>query len=290
VIDGGWNGCPAKDRDRIMNYFTTFLSNASNSSSNVLMSSEAFAKEGINVTMLKDYLQDFDVEVVVFYRRFYDWILSFYNQLFKMGNKDARQPFVEWLETNGTIDRMEVMHTAAVYQRFNTHFEVSVLNMHRNATLILPTFFCENIKHTNHSCHEAIRNPTMPRSNPSTSLDSRHFWNEITIRYSSMNFKRKHRDIAQNINDKFNAMGDSIPRRCLSEGMKRNLLDLSIQIEKSVTPPEWHNSDQGIQSLTTDFHEKAMSKLCSVDAKAMLDSEDWQKLFANEIGIDDNKS
>ena len=130
----------------------------------------------------------------------------------------------------------------------------------------------------------------MPSSNPSTSLDSRDFWNEIGIRYPSINFKRKHHEFAKKINNKFNAIGNSIPRRCLSEGMKRNLLDLSIQIEKSATPPEWHNSDQGIQSLTADFHEKAMSKLCSVDAKAILDSESWQNLFANEIGIDDNKS
>ena len=84
---------------------------------------------------------------------------------------------------------------------------------------------------------------------------------------------------ADEINDKFERMGDSYPRKCLSDEARHKLLDLSIKYEKYVTSPDWYNSLEGITALTADFHKKAASKLCSIDAIAILNSKDWKSLF-----------
>ena len=174
--DSGWYGCDSNNRNKTMEYFSSFLSNASKTNSNILISAEDFTRVGVNMTLLQEYFIDFEVKVVVFYRRFYDWILSFYNQEAKA---DSRYPiFVEWIETN--VDKKIQMYTAAVYDRYKAHFDVSILNMHDSASNpILPTFFCQYIGSAQNSCDKATKNPNMRKSNPSISQDHRHFWNAI---------------------------------------------------------------------------------------------------------------
>ena len=138
-----WYGCDAKHRNDTLDYFTSFLSDALESKTNVLISSEEFDRPGVNMTVLKSYLKGFHVHVVIFYRRFYQWVLSFYNQEAKNGV--FQQTFVDWLQTDGNLETLQLLHTAKVYERFKVFFDVSILNIHDASLSILPTFFCKHV-------------------------------------------------------------------------------------------------------------------------------------------------
>jgi len=55
-----------------------------NLTKSILISAERFDTPGIDVQALSDYLQPWQsVTIVIYYRRFYDWIISYNNQLTK---------------------------------------------------------------------------------------------------------------------------------------------------------------------------------------------------------------
>ena len=121
-----------KHRIDTLNYFQLFVKNAADNGLNILLSSEELNHPELNMAELTSYLvPEYKIHVVLYYRRFYDWIYSVHKQVAK--TFDLR-PFVEWL-TQEMFDVFEPLYSLAVYKRYQMVpgvFNVSVVNMHED--------------------------------------------------------------------------------------------------------------------------------------------------------------
>lgn len=280
----GWDGCPEDKRKEILEAFEKFITY---DTKNLIISSEEFDRRTFDVAAFHEYFvkHNLKVHVVAYYRRYYDWLRSYHNQYAKHGliTKDL----IEWL-TVEEIDNMQGIFTEAAVKRYIPFRDVNVtiVNIHglkeKNLTS-LSSFACEHIPgESDHMCREA-KAAKARSSNPSVNLD----------RYILAQFLEQkgglEKSFLSKINDKITAASASwwsdLPKKCLADDVKDKLLDVSIQIEKALTPEAWHNGDDGIKNLRSDFEQKAKSQLCSIDAEAVIESKEWQDFIREEQGI-----
>ncbi len=281
------NGCHVDEEEDILRYFQLFVDGAARDGANILMSSEALDRI-FNITSFTNYLvPHFRVHVVVYYRRFYDWIYSLYNQFAKQGGRGDTQgqngsgiiSFVEWLSLE-KIDRYKKYHTAAVYERYSNIaglYNISVVNMHETATFSnLPTFFCDHVDGAPNACEAAKLKDAENHDNTSTDLEWDIFKSKIPLHHSiRLSSAQKNDDKWQKIENKFLRMVN-VPRICFPVDIEKKLLEVSLQFEAAVTSNLWQNSKEGLESLKADFKEKLNSKLCSIDTERILKSSEWQ--------------
>ncbi len=264
----------------ILGDFESFIKNTNNTS-NILISYEGLDNPKVNITKLVSYLEPrYKVHIVVYYRRFYDWIHSLYNELFKRAWKRKDFPsFVEWLpKTWKPLSRST--YSTAVFDRYkNTSgiYNVSIANMHYDAANFdsVRTFLCDHVDNVPHAC-EAAKSRQTENDNRSSSLDWMLFCDRIT-KYHSIRLSPDDKRWEE-IEEKYKNMLQ-IPRVCLPDDLKGELLQLSIESEVALTPEWWYNSREGLENLKTDFEEKINSKLCSIDAEAILVSPEWQEFL-----------
>ena len=94
--------CPnQRFRSDTFEYFQSFVKNVVENGSNILLTSEEFDRPDLNMTELASYVvHGYKIHVVLYYRRFYDWIHSLQNQIAKTPNHPDNRDhltFVEWL-------------------------------------------------------------------------------------------------------------------------------------------------------------------------------------------------
>ena len=90
--------CPTETfRSNMKKNFASFVSDAAIGGSNIIFSSEEFDRSFLNITKFMSYLvPEYKIHIVVYYRRFYDWIYSLYNQVEKSSGVEPLT-FVDWL-------------------------------------------------------------------------------------------------------------------------------------------------------------------------------------------------
>ena len=94
--------CPDEThRIDTLNYFQLFVKNAVDNGLNILLSSEELNHPELNMAELTSYLvPEYKIHVVLYYRRFYDWIHSIHNEIVKYPNHPKNRghlTFAEWL-------------------------------------------------------------------------------------------------------------------------------------------------------------------------------------------------
>lgn len=267
-------------------HFESFLQNASLHKSNIIVSSEELDMPQIDIVNLKETLTSkygFQVHIVIVYRRLYDWLHSHHNENAKY-NKNFNLPFVQWLSEDMMIEDMS-LHAGKVHERYSSipEFNVSIINMHdikKNKTQ-LSTFFCDHVNDASAACVESSQVVSEKQVNPSQDLDMEFIVRAVVQRYPKLDIKSE--PISNGIQQQYENMvrDDTIPTMCLPKSISQKLLDLSIEIEMSLTPKEYHNSERGVKALKSDFEGKVASKLCSIDVESILDSPSWQALLRN---------
>jgi len=283
--------CPPDIRTEVLDEFRSTVHNAASHGSNILLSSEAFDFENLNTTEMTSFLRpyNYNIHVVVFYRRFYDWVYSIYNQQSKVRAKAGQsfKTFPLWLDKKMEVARSK--YTAALRDRFKDVpgvFKVSVVNMHQGATKSnsAASFFCEHVDGAEHACDEA-RSIEMEKYNLSEDLD----WLSLRAKipsYHSINLLSPDDNRWELVEQKYHNM-DNPPRLCLSDEGKNNLLTYSVQSEMALTPDSWHLNAEGLTNLMSDFTQKLNSKFCSIDVSAMLQSSEWQEFLSELEGQHD---
>ena len=279
----GWFGCGPKDRNRIMRYFEITLNDTIKDGSNIIMSSEEFDHVTLNVTELLSYFVPFfQVHIVMHYRRFHDWLFSFFNQEAKNGHirgkNHERIAFQEWL-SHDSIESFQQIYTLSVYERFKPFegLNISIINMHDGNKTVEETFFCNHVNQATHTCNKAKLSKTL-NQNPSVDLDYLIFRDKIRFHHSIRLSRTDKRN--KQIEEKFRSMKD-VPLLCPSSDMKETLLNLILKFEMALTPESWYNSKEGLQSLREDLDAKMTSKFCSADAETILKSSDWQEFLTD---------
>eukprot|EP00551_Chaetoceros_affinis_P014479 CAMPEP_0203696210 /NCGR_PEP_ID=MMETSP0091-20130426/7477_1 /ASSEMBLY_ACC=CAM_ASM_001089 /TAXON_ID=426623 /ORGANISM="Chaetoceros affinis, Strain CCMP159" /LENGTH=398 /DNA_ID=CAMNT_0050567939 /DNA_START=66 /DNA_END=1262 /DNA_ORIENTATION=+ len=271
-------------QSNVLEYFQSFVDNTANDRSNIILTSEEFDRPGLNITELTSFLvpHQYKINVVVYYRRFYDWIHSYYNQFNKL--KEVKHPitFVEWLRDEEFFEQRLLGYSVAVYNRFKEApgiFNVSLVNMHEDPENFNTNarFACDHMDNAPHLC-AAAKSHIDGQSNPSVNLDWLIFRDKISSYHPIELLDSDER--WEQIEVKFNEMTD-IPRLCLSTEWKNKLLQTSLESEKALTLESWYNSEEGLENLMIDFEEKINSKLCSMDIETILLSTEWQDFLTD---------
>jgi hypothetical protein len=273
----------------------------------ILLSAETFsALEEEGIKALHDYLYPTweNTIIIAYYRRYYDWIVSFHNQ-------KSRQPFIKsWrrfqenstdhlslslvndLTYNHMLDYFRHKYVLSVIPRYKKYFSnVVVVNMHDQSMDLAERFYCELIPHATKTC-EAVRNFL---STGNTLVENKSWQDDVYLELAYAAHRKgiihvKTKEHCRDVVDAIQAyeektfhlgIGD-FPRRCLPEAVLENIWEDSVQAEKefgTVVSLDNHNGQDPLDVLKDDFDKKSKFELCEVDFDAILETAVWREFF-----------
>ena len=301
-----------KSEKQIMTAFTKFVETIANKTvdgsppDNILMSSEEFDGPLMDIGLLKKQLEPrFEVHIIMYYRRFYQWLASAYNEMAKNPKKFNTFPSMsEFLKQE--LESMAEMHTYKMYKRFSDHFPSSalrVLNFDDPSVSLEESFFCQGLPRASNACNVA-RSHTYKKKNPRVSLDwlqilkgidARGFPSESGYKnQTKINIRkqwekqweklRKHEEEGINTTEKPLWMdGDPPPnskaviwRKCPSRQILDKVLAMSQSFEEGIQGVLLTISNQTVASSTEeDFRKQIPMTFCTLDTERLIDY--WEK-------------
>ena len=261
---------------------------------NLVLSSEQFdyfrkAKK------IKRFFHEFDdVQVILFYRRFFEWILSMYMQnkrngwmkSWARGDSGNRKNFVTFLASRNISSYVikEPRYTVSAYKYYKKHFNVSLVNMHAGTGDSLTNFLCSPVLNTPRTCRKRQRNELqVGRSNQ---VSGREVYDEIAMaayagglvdveKYSRGTARRM---IQEHQESYLNRTATDFPLICPPMHQLNELLEVSIKVEREYFP-DFFEAEQE-DKLREKFHKMvSRSQFCSVDTKKVLDDPQWKTYF-----------
>ena len=235
-----------------------------------------------------------EVIVVVFYRRHFEWFVSFFNECWKNrifgGNNFHYENSILWFTEMFVINGIrefendakrheEARHTFFILDMLKKHFEnVKVVNMHDDGKDNNEEFFCEIMPHANRTC-EGVRENVMAKkeivSNPSIDL----IYGDLAYKAMKQGMVQiqNHEQMTQVTNavqkHQLETLGltkHDFPLTCPSSEVLDQILSLSLTMEETLFP-EFYRSPQGEESLRASFQKYAETKLCTLADEAVRD-------------------
>jgi hypothetical protein len=263
----------AKPNKKTMRRFTEFLWETKESCRNVIVSSEEFSNHSISVKGLHWMFQPWDhVTIVVVYRRYFEWLYSFHNQINK-GRSRAAQPFPSFVETlrkNRSLLRHHPSQAQAVIARFSKYYEdIRIINYHDQTIPLTSNFFCNlNLTAT---CHNVQGNVTQTKNiNKSLSLE---YFRLAQLAKDHGILKQKYgiAHAAKQIKT-FAVSNYSLPMDCLEDNLADELYQTSVAQEEAILP-QWKEGRATIWDSFQFF--KGSEKLCAIDVIKALNDTRW---------------
>jgi hypothetical protein len=299
---GGYMNCEASPK------LKGLIQTAKNDGQNLLLSDENLDERFPET--LRDVIDDndWDVTVIVVYRRIHQWLHSWYDQINKTTNKDAKGNIL--LDRNGHPYRTE--HTLwpdeggvpipsffSWYKEYTQYWDSSELvskhrsiafmndykpyfknivvhNMHQDGDL-MTNFMCDSVPDAHHSCN-LLKSLTkgLQRDNQSVSLDYDIL--AVTARENSIlmtTFKRQY--VGSRIETFVKELNKQIPRVCdvdVVDEIRNWLLD-SEQVMFSET---WSEEQASDLNLSFDSYLES-EKICDIDFDRVFADEEWLDFF-----------
>jgi len=156
---------------KLWNGVLEFFNRAHMEGKHLVLSAEAFNSNRLRFPIFNSLLAPWDTHVVVVYRPFYDWVVSWHSQIVVDGW--MHQSLTEWL----TLDRMygfvsgaeDVLFSVPLANLFRANgFSVTVLALDES---LLLTFFC-NVVHAHLACQELREHPPVAEKENARKSDS----------------------------------------------------------------------------------------------------------------------
>ena len=269
-----------------------------NQSHSILLAAETFDFLNLDgVSALSQYLIPWNnVTIILSYRRYYEWIASYHNQLsrgdswkiFHANATEKLRPSIfdnlcdsRWLET------ITQRYTLYVAKRFKNNFtNVVVMNLHDTGEEFVKDFYCNVVPHARSACkaiERSNRHHNYIRNNTSVSL----VYEDIAYaahRKGMINIKEKNkfkfcRDTIQAYQEKvLNLSSSDFSYQCPPHNVLKHLREVSLQAERELLPA-FYSSVNGEIQLTTDFEIQSKTLLCEVDMAATLETPVWKHFF-----------
>jgi hypothetical protein len=300
---GGYQNCSASSR------LKGAINEAVNAGENLLLSDENLDERF--VVALRDIIDDnqWDVTVIVVYRRIHQWLVSWYNQINKTTNTDSKGNIL--INNNGLPYRVE--HTrwpdeggghipsfTTWYKEYTQYWDPSELvskhrsisfmntykpyfsnivvhNMHQDGDLVA-NFMCDSVPAADHSCNQLRKQGQVPRDNMSVNLDYDIL--AVKARENGLlmdNLSRKETVYA--IGKFIERTGKLIPRAC-DANMINEIQHWLLNSEAAIFTDSW--SDQRAHDLEETFDAYLKKgKLCDVDFDQVFSDIQWLDFFAN---------
>lgn len=254
---------------------------------NIFISAETFDEidqEGINI--LQPYLSNWDeVTIVVYYRRYYDWIVSVYNERNKNIAISLRQSMLEYLAP--PIDHPPYITNLIdlLTTKFNAR-KIVVKNMHEESQVnIAESFYCDAMPDATHTC-DAIRAETIEDGHEVFTVNKARSFDYDDLALGAMKagmiqFNETDKNmtsiITKAIQDHqektLKLERNDFHRLCPPEEVLNDIWKKSLMSELKLFP----KSD--IYNLRNDFKVCSSSKLCVVDVEKTMKEATWQSFF-----------
>ena len=267
----------------------------------LFVSAETFDHLNIDgVAALSEYLRPWsNVTIVASYRRYYDWLISYHNQLskgdsvevFQKNSTDKLRPSIydalcdsHWLET------VQSKYTLFIVARFKRHFpNVVIMNVHDENVHLVEQFYCNVLPHAPNTC-EAVRKEEIQQSKKS---NEDNYNKSGPLVYQDLAYAAHRRGIiniqtqkqyvwVQNViqdyqEDILKLSSSDFRRRCPPQHVLDQLLDISLQAERELLVSDFSASTKN--ELKDDFEIRSKSSLCEVDMAATLEMSVWEEFF-----------
>jgi hypothetical protein len=298
---GGFINCVVSDK------LKTFISETRNAGQDLLLTDENLGDRF--VAPLRAAISDveWDVTVIVVYRRIHEWLVSWYNQINKTTNLNSegkilvdvngipyREEHKNWPDNGGVYvpefttwyrdyikfwDSSELPNKHRSVEYFKLYDEVFknvvVYNMHQGGDF-LTGFFCDVLKAT-HSCQKLQEHEIdLSEVNASVNLDhdilATFFYDQNLVDKS---LSRK--EVVAAITNFIAQSGKAIPRSCDNDAIDQ-IFDWLVKSEKIMMEEKWSDdSEEYLKKLFDAFVAKG--KLCDLDRDAVIQDEEWRAFF-----------
>ena len=259
---------------------------------NILLSDETFDSwKAEDYELLREILsEEWQVEVLVVYRRYYEWLLSKKYQFERLdytnprktrwprGKGGPRPVFPDWIEK-------DIPSPAFVARQVNGTFPLLWANLHSKDGVVGDTV-C-NALAAEKACAKTLDlskgrdNVVMNKAKDGTDL---RYYDSIAVGAKDMinisAFSRPYiRKAVQSFHEKGKSLTlQTLPILCPSENELQQLLAISLQMERDVypniSPPAYQQHVDGFQARASD------QSFCWVDVGMVLADPDWRLLFS----------
>lgn len=245
-------------------------------------------------------LENWEVIVVVTYRRYYEWITSFYYQenlqRFFPNRKETMESFImNILEQSRSLKKdgkwLHVHPTFHAYTKYKNHFDhVKIINLHDvKQGDIATNFICNAVPNADHTCSymksSTFKSPILRKS---TGLDF-HLLVQIAFdrKYIQMHLFDSNLiyDQAVKATKRFHeeSFEDEFSYKCLPSDITDEILEMSQAFEKELLP-DWYQIDENRKSLHDGFQNVLKEqRFCEPDYEEILSKSEWRNFFSSDL-------
>jgi len=248
----------------------------------------------------------YDVRIVVFYRRLYEWIPSLYTQYRKPFMYRPRVSDYPWRDDYPKVDEVKLMpewlehivqsnafhYTTSTKDEFEKIFgpdKITVLDYHSHEKHGLALeFVCNGIPDATHACEETklIAQEDKDKLNKDKTLVRRNTGDQFLLDHDLLIIEANREKLLTSdrhnatllLEDKLQEMNMTIselPRICLSSERREWLQNLAEVAETSFSSEPLSKED-----MRNKF-SRYQDKLCSIDAPTVLKNSSWRKIFTS---------
>eukprot|EP00985_Skeletonema_marinoi_P024888 scaffold17752_cov80-Skeletonema_marinoi.AAC.4 len=288
------------------------MKKARSNSHNILISSEQFDYYR-PMKQIQAFFKHFDsIQIVVVYRRFSEWLASWYGQdrrnHWKDWNPSSSMNFVDIVTKKGVRgwyknDRYSIN----AYNHYNEYFNVSWLSMHANKgdfrSKCTEYVQCQCRSQENTKCQSDEKSEIQHCSNDEMAYDEivteaydRGLINGTAItRNDARRFLYKYQQNHMQLGEGKEAAYNEFPKICLPEETLEELLTVSLEAEREYYSSFLQHSNataqtQGEEELRHKFEKmKSGNAFCSIDTRSVLADPKWRKAF-NEMNKKGNEN
>ena len=252
---------------------------------NLFVTAETFAKidsEGVN--RLAQYLSHWDeTTIVIFYRHYYDWIASLYNEQAKKRKFEDTNKWESSVLDSAInfTENTSIMYISMLIARLKDTFRnIVVINFHgKNSPH--QSLFCHPALNMIHTC-DAIRAENVKiHMNKAFNID----YDDLAYGASKAGLvKIETEERMYQVSGALqlyheNALNSSAFKRvCLPQDIQEKLWNYTLVYQAMFFPDE---VDSIISDLRSDFEKVTNEKLCKLDVESILEEGHWRDFFQN---------
>ena len=297
--------CP----DFLLPTFNEFLARAITAQSDVVISNEWLSNPS-SETGLLNILDGWDPTIVIYYRRFFDWMVSAHYQWhldIGINVIESMQGKVRLLDffrricgrlferkpsniSDSLVDLIDIgEYSYHMWKRYNVVYtkNIKIVNFHDHH--IVQSFYCDVLDASNACEMEKVRLASSETTKSNTKSSTEYLDLAIGLQWKLIGQKEQNNsDTMKSFNeigDRFNKLMSSkgltendLPQECLSEREKSLLLAVSLEYERILLPDSYVSG--GKHATSQHFAEMlSTDSFCSVDIDAVLTNVNWTFLI-----------
>jgi hypothetical protein len=268
---------------QMLQSFQHFVAGARADSKNIVLSAEGFSF--FNELQIQQFVQDYfagwEIRVIVFFRRFDDWLASLHFQKNRHTPFRERSNIVDFLEAPSIFSTVEFHYSHKVRERYQsvTDHNVTIVNFHTadEGRSLIEQFVCDGLQGmAPHTCRAAQRFVSI-KINKSHSLDSGFLLAEALEQNMLPLLDFANRTLSSDeetsllarIDRKLETSTD-LPVRCLSETAQGHVWNRT---------KEWFPFDLERSKSLSKAENVSRSRTCCLDVSRVCALDDWKAFF-----------